>query len=115
MPEHIVSSFDTDLEGLRSTIAEMGGIAEQMLGDAVTALVRRDGELAQTVIATDARLDALQRGVEERAIMTIARRQPLAIDLRDVVSAIRISGDIERIGDLAKNCARRTLAITEGF
>lgn len=115
MPEHIVSSFDTDLEGLRSTIAEMGGIAEQMLGDAVTALIRRDGELAQTVIATDARLDALQRGVEERAIMTIAMRQPLAIDLRDVVSAIRISGDIERIGDLAKNCAKRTLAITEGF
>jgi phosphate transport system protein len=115
MPEHIVSSFDAELEALRATIAEMGGIAEQMLGDAVTALVRRDAALAQTAIATDARLDTLQRGVEERAVLTIARRQPLAADLRDVVSVIRIAGDIERIGDLAKNCAKRTLAITEGF
>ena len=115
MPDHIVSSFDQDLDSLRSTIAEMGGIAEKMLAEAVTALVRRDGELAQTVIASDRRLDDLQRIVEERAIMTIARRQPLAMDLRDVVSALRISGDLERIGDLAKNCAKRTLAITDGF
>ena len=115
MPEHIVSSFDAELNALRATIAEMGGIAEQMLGDAVTALVRRDAALAQTTIATDARLDILQRGIEERAVLTIARRQPLAVDLRDVVSVIRIAGDIERIGDLAKNCAKRTLAITEGF
>jgi phosphate transport system protein len=115
MSDHIVSSFDTDLEGLRSTIAEMGGICEQMLADAVRALVRRDEALAQVVIAGDSRLDDLQRGVEERAIMTIARRQPLAVDLRDVVSAIRISADLERIGDLAKNCAKRTLAISDGF
>ena len=115
MSDHIVTSFDTELEGLRSAIAEMGGVAEKMLGDAVTALVRRDEGLAQAVIAADGRLDALQRNVEERAIMTIARRQPVAVDLRDVVSAIRISGDLERIGDLAKNCAKRTLAISEGF
>ncbi len=115
MSDHIVSSFDTDLEHLRSSIAEMGGICEKMLADAVTALARRDEGLAQSVIASDPRLDALQRQIEEAAIMTIARRQPLAIDLRDVVSAIRISGDLERIGDLAKNCAKRTLAISDGF
>ncbi len=115
MSDHIVSSFDHDLNTLRSSIAEMGGISEKMLADAVTALVRRDETLAQQVIASDARLDTLQREVEERAIMTIARRQPLAVDLRDVVSAIRISGDLERIGDLAKNCAKRTLAISNGF
>ena len=115
MSDHIVTSFDTELEGLRSAIAEMGGIAEKMLSDAVIALVRRDDGLAQAVIAADGRLDTLQRSVEDRAIMTIARRQPLAVDLRDVVSALRISGDLERIGDLAKNCAKRTLAISEGF
>lgn len=115
MSAHIVSSFDQDLEGLRSSIAEMGGIAEKMLADAVTALVRRDEVLAQRVIAADVRLDALQRDIEEKAISTIARRQPMAVDLRDVVSAIRISGDLERIGDLAKNCAKRTLAIAGGF
>jgi phosphate transport system protein len=115
MADHIVSSFDKDLEGLRSSIAEMGGISEKMLSDAVTALVRRDMGLAQAVIGADARLDLLQRDVEERAILTIARRQPLAVDLREVVSAIRISGDLERIGDLAKNCAKRVLAISDGF
>jgi phosphate transport system protein len=115
MPEHIVSSFDADLQGLRSSIAEMGGIAEKQLADSVDALVRRDTTLAQSVIASDARLDVLQRDIEERAILTIARRQPLAIDLREIVAAIRISGDLERIGDLAKNCAKRVLAISQGF
>jgi len=115
MTDHTVKAFDTDLESLRSKIAEMGGIAEKMLSDAVTALVRRDTPLAQSVIATDPRLDTLQREVEERAIFTIARRQPLAIDLREIVSALRISGDIERIGDLAKNIAKRVLAVADGF
>ncbi|MDJ1158016.1 phosphate signaling complex protein PhoU [Chelatococcus sp. SYSU_G07232] len=112
MSEHIVSSFDTDLDTLRSKIAEMGGIAEKMLGDATLALVRRDAALAQTIIAADARLDALQRDIEERAILTIARRQPMAVDLREVVSAIRVAGDLERIGDLAKNTAKRVVAIS---
>ena len=115
MSDHIVKSFDADLESLRSAIAEMGGIAEKQLGDAVTALVRRDAALANAVIAADARLDALQREIEERAILTIARRQPLAIDLREIVSAIRISGDLERIGDMSKNCGKRVLAIADGF
>jgi phosphate transport system protein len=115
MPDHTVKAFDADLESLRSKIAEMGGIAEKMLSDSVTALVRRDTPLAQSVIATDVRLDTLQREVEERAIFTIARRQPLAIDLREIVSALRISGDLERIGDLAKNIGKRVLAIADGF
>ena len=115
MSEHIVSSYDAELQDLRRRIAEMGGIAEKQLADAVSALVRRDTALAQSVIALDNRLDTLQRDIEERAILTIARRQPLALDLREVVSAIRISGDLERIGDLAKNIAKRTVAISGPF
>jgi phosphate transport system protein len=115
MPEHIVSSYDSDLQGLRRRITEMGGIAEKMLVDAIAALVRHDKPLAQAVIASDSRLDVLQREVEESAILTIARRQPLAVDLRETISAIRVSGDVERIGDLAKNIAKRALAIGEEF
>lgn len=112
MADHIVSAFDADLGGLRRGIALMGGIAEQMLTDATRALAKGDPELAQAVIATDRRLDDLQHEVEEQAILTIARRQPLAVDLREVVSAIRIAGDLERIGDLAKNTAKRVVATT---
>jgi len=115
MSEHIVSSYDVELQDLRRSISEMGGIAEKMLVDAVDALVQRDTPLAQSVIGTDSRLDTLQRQVEERAILMIARRQPLAVDLRETISAIRVSGDIERIGDLAKNIAKRTLAIAGQF
>jgi len=111
MAEHIVSSYDADLQGLRQRIAEMGGIAEKMLVDASISLVRHDKPLARSVIASDSRLDLLQREVEENAVLTIARRQPLAVDLRETISAIRISGDVERIGDLAKNIAKRALAI----
>ncbi len=112
MPDHIVSAFDADLGGLRRGIAEMGGIAEKMLADATAALLRDDAPLAHAVIAADPRLDALQRKVEELGILTIARRQPLAADLREVVSAFRIAGDLERAGDLAKNTAKRVLAMT---
>ncbi|QRM28834.1 phosphate signaling complex protein PhoU [Microvirga sp. VF16] len=115
MSEHIVSSYDTDLQGLRQRIAEMGGIAEKMLVDSVDALARHDKPLAQTVIASDPRLDVLHREVEESAILTIARRQPLAVDLRETISAIRIAGDVERIGDLAKNIAKRAVAIGDDF
>ena len=102
MPGHIVSSYDTDLENLRRSISEMGGVAEKMTAEATDALVRRDDTLAQAVILADKRLDALQRDIEERAVLLIARRQPLAIDLRETISAIRVSGDLERIGDLAE-------------
>ncbi|WP_134495859.1 phosphate signaling complex protein PhoU [Microvirga pakistanensis] len=115
MAEHIVSSYDNDLQALRRRISEMGGIAEKMLVDAISALVRHDTALAQTVIASDKRLDLLQREIEESAILTIARRQPLAVDLRETISAIRVSGDVERIGDLAKNIGKRALAIGSDF
>ncbi|MCG7394772.1 phosphate signaling complex protein PhoU [Microvirga sp. ACRRW] len=115
MSEHIVTSYDNDLQALRRRISEMGGIAEKMLVDAISALVRHDTAMAQTVIASDKRLDVLQREVEENAILTIARRQPLAVDLRETISAIRVSGDVERIGDLAKNIAKRALAIGADF
>jgi phosphate transport system protein len=115
MQEHTVRAFDADLEGLRRSISEMGGIAEKMLGDATAALVAHDAGLAQSVIAADSRLDFLQRDAEERAILTIARRQPLAVDLREIVAAFRVAADLERIGDLAKNISKRVLAVSGGL
>jgi len=111
MSDHIVKSYDRDLEDLGRKIAEMGGLAEKMLAEAMEALSLLNTDVAQRVVATDLRLDVLQREIEEKSIMTIARRQPLAVDLRECIAAIRISGDIERIGDLAKNIAKRTLTI----
>jgi phosphate transport system protein len=115
MTEHIVRSYDADLQALRRLIAEMGGISERMLGDSTVALVRGDTVLAQKVVITDPRLDALQREIEEKAVFTIARRQPLANDLREIISAIRLASDIERVGDLAKNIAKRAIAIAGQF
>lgn len=109
--EHIVRSFDADLQELRRAIAEMGGITEKMLAESVKSLATRDPELAQKVIAMDPRLDTLQREIEDMSILTIARRQPMAVDLREIISAIRIAGDLERVGDLAKNIGKRVLVI----
>ncbi|MEN3793177.1 phosphate signaling complex protein PhoU [Fulvimarina sp. MAC3] len=111
MASHIVTSYEDELKFIVRRISEMGGQAERMLEQAVSALVRGDTALAQSVIADDVILDAAQREVDERAIMTIAKRQPMAIDLREIVGAIRISNDLERIGDLAKNIAKRVLAV----
>jgi phosphate transport system protein len=111
MTDHTVARFDQELGTLGRYIAEMGGIAEKMLSDAMDALISADMDVARTVVETDTRLDALQRQVEELAILTIARRQPMAVDLREIVAAIRISADLERVGDLAKNIAKRTLKI----
>jgi phosphate transport system protein len=111
MTEHIVRSYDQELSELRQRIVEMGGFAEKILADATEALVKRNTRLAQEAIAADKRLDVLQREVEDRAILIIAKRQPMAVDLRQIVSAFRLAGDIERIGDLAKNIAKRVLAI----
>jgi len=80
MPGHIVSSYDTDLEDLRRQISEMGGVAEKMTGEATLALARQDESLAQAVILADKRLDALQREIEEKAVLLIAKRQPMAVD-----------------------------------
>jgi phosphate transport system protein len=111
MSEHTNRAYDKELDDLGRRIAEMGGIAEKMTIDAMDALGSVDLDLAQQVIAKDPRLDALQREIEEQAILTIARRQPVAVDLREIIGAIRIAGDLERVGDLAKNIAKRTLLI----
>ena len=111
MAQHIVTSFEDDLTGLARSIAEMGGHAEQMVERAISALLRSHADLAQEVIAADKKVDALHRQIEERAILVIARRQPLAQDLRETVAAIRIASDLERIGDLGKNIAKRAIAI----
>jgi len=115
MTDHTVSAFDAELKDLQRTIAEMGGIAERMMSDAVEALARQDTRLAQKIVATDQRLDTLQREIEEMAILTIARRQPMAVDLRDVIATIRIANDLERVGDLVKNMAKRILAMENNF
>jgi phosphate transport system protein len=109
--EHTVKGYDRELDTLERRIAEMGGIAEKMVVDAMDALANADTVLAHQVVAVDPRLDALQREIEDLTVMTIARRQPVAIDLRELIGAIRIAGDLERVGDLAKNIAKRTVRI----
>jgi phosphate transport system protein len=110
---HTVVSFDTDLKALAGMIAEMGTRAGRALTEATRALAERNVQLAQQVIASDRGLDQLQHEIEEKAVTTLARRQPMAVDLREIVSAMRIAGDLERVGDLAKNVAKRVVAIGE--
>src|SRR5260221_14092029 len=115
MTDHTMKAFDTDLQDLARMVAEMGGLAEKQVADSVDALAKRDITLAQRVTAADANIDALQREIEERAVLTIARRQPMAVDLREIVGALRLANDLERIGDLGKNIAKRVAAITGDF
>lgn len=111
MTEHIVRAFEDELVSLGEKIAQMGGLAEKQLAEAIDSLNRRDISLAEVVIAADERIDHYERDIEEQAILMIARRQPMALDLREIMAAIRISADLERIGDLSKNIAKRVLAI----
>jgi phosphate transport system protein len=113
MTEHTAKAFDADLLDLARLVAEMGGMAEQQIGDAVDALDTHDTVLAARTIALDDKIDHLQREIEEKAILTIARRQPMAVDLREIVGALRVANDLERIGDLAKNIAKRVAALDE--
>ena len=115
MSEHIVSRFDDELKDVQRRIAEMGGMAERLVDLSVGALTRLDTATANSVIADDRYLDIVQRECEETAIRIIALRQPMATDLREVIGAIRISSDLERIGDLAKNIAKRVLALDGQF
>jgi len=115
MSEHTIKAFDTDLQDLARMVAEMGGLAEKEISDSVDALATRDTELALRVITIDATIDALQHDIEDKAILTIARRQPMAVDLREIVSALRVSNDLERIGDLAKNIGKRVIALNGEF
>ncbi len=107
MVEHTVKAFDSEISQLRGLIAEMGGFAEVAIREAVDALARHDEEKARQVVAADARLDALEAEVDRLAVQIIALRAPMADDLRDVIAALKISGVIERIGDYAKNIAKR--------
>ena len=115
MTDHTMKAFDTDLQELSRMVAEMGGLAEKQVADAVDALAKRDTGLAQRVTVADADIDNLQREIEEKAVLTIARRQPMAVDLREVVGALRLANDLERIGDLAKNIAKRVIALNGEF
>ena len=101
MNDHTVKSYEEELALLDKKIAQMGGIAEQNLGQSFDALERRDPKLAEAVINSDRLIDNLEREIEEQVIQMIARRQPLADDLRHIMAALRITGDLERIGDLA--------------
>lgn len=113
MVQHTMMAFDADLRELRAAIVEMGTLTQTQLTEAVTALVEGNVELARKVRATDVEIDALQHEIEAKAVGTIARRQPFAVDLREIVGALRIANDLERIGDLAVNIAKRTEQISD--
>jgi phosphate transport system protein len=105
--EHTLKAFDEDLDRLRALISEMGGLAEHAISEAMRCLIQRDVDAAQRVVADDKKLDVLEIETERRAVQLIALRAPMASDLRDVVAALKISGVVERIGDYAKNIAKR--------
>jgi phosphate transport system protein len=113
MNEHIVKSYEDELNTLTAECARMGGLTEAQVGDGIDAVVRRDTSLAETVVARDERLDVLEADIERKAIRLIALRQPMANDLRKTVAAMKIAMNLERCGDLAKNIAKRTLVLTE--
>ena len=114
MAEHTLKRFDEELERLSSTISEMGGLAESQLAQALVALRERDTESAERVIAEDARVDALDIAVQEQTVKLLALRQPMAVDLRVILSSIKIAGALERIADYAKNTAKRSIVLAQG-
>ena len=112
MPEHTVKAFDEDIGRLRGLISQMGGLAEQAIDRAMRALQRGDLELAKRVRKDDKQIDAIEAEVERLAVRIIALRAPMANDLREVVAALKIAAVVERIGDYAKNIAKRCLLYT---
>jgi phosphate transport system protein len=113
MAEHTVKAFDSEITQLRGLIAEMGGLAEVAIANAIESLVRHDEDMAKAVVANDPQIDALEAEVDRLAVRVIALRAPMADDLRDVIAALKISGVIERIGDYAKNIANRVVEIED--
>jgi phosphate transport system protein len=113
MTDHTTKAFDVDLREITDMVAEMGHDVEKQTAHALDALAGRDADLAQRAITIDAGIDALQHEIEEKAVLTIARRQPMAIDLREIIGAVRIANDLERIGDLAKNIGKRVGPLSE--
>lgn len=110
---HTVRSFDEQIEELRTLIGQMGGLAEAQISDAVDALMRRDADAAMEVVVRDLELDRMEAEAERLAVTIIALRSPLADDLREIVAALKISAVIERIGDYAKNIAKRVPVLTQ--
>lgn len=113
MAEHTVKAFSEELDAITQEVARMGGLAEAAVADSLVAVARRDTELAQQIIQRDAKIDAAQREIERRAIKLFALRQPMASDLRVVLTAWRIATELERVGDLAKNIAKRALILNQ--
>jgi phosphate transport system protein len=113
MTEHTVRSYEDELNKLSAECARMGGLTEAQVADALTAVVKRNQELAGNVVTRDDRLDVAEREIERHAIRLIALRQPMADDLRRTLAAMKIANNLERCGDLAKNIAKRTLVIIE--
>jgi len=111
MSEHTVRSFGEQLEALSTKIAQMGGLAEAQLSAAIESITKRDSSLAERTIAQDQKVDELEIEIETQAVRLLALRQPVAEDLRRVIGAIKISSDLERIGDLSKNIAKRALVL----
>jgi phosphate transport system protein len=112
-PEHIARAYDEELRKLNSTIAEMGGLAENQLGTAIEAVTTRDTGLAARVVEGDVKVDQLERELDSLAIRLLALRQPVARDLREIFSALKIGSDLERIGDYAANVAKRSIALSQ--
>ncbi len=115
MTDHIVTSFSEELEQLATNVSKMGGLAEAQLQSAIDAITRRDMKLADRTVEQDQQLDDLELLIEENAVELIALRQPMALDLREAMAAIKIAADLERIGDLAKNISKRSLVIFEDY
>ncbi|SDD70957.1 phosphate signaling complex protein PhoU [Rhodospira trueperi] len=111
--DHTVRSFDAELVQLANTVVRAGGLVEAQLAAAVQALVRRDSRLAAEVVAGDAKVDALEREIQDSAVRLLALRQPVAQDLRHIVAALKIAGDLERIGDYGANVAKRTMVVNQ--
>ena len=111
--EHIVKSYDEELERLKQIIVEMGGMAESQLAEAIEAVAKRDSELAARVIQADDKVDQLERDLDNLAVRLLALRQPMARDLREVVAALKIASDLERICDYAANVAKRSIALAQ--
>ncbi|BAK65564.1 MULTISPECIES: phosphate signaling complex protein PhoU [Sphingobium] len=112
MTEHTVKAFDDDINALRALIAEMGGLTEDAIDNAMRALTTRDIALAKSVVAGDARIDELDAQIERLVVQTIALRAPLADDLREIIAVLKISGIVERMADYAKNIAKRVETVT---
>jgi phosphate transport system protein len=111
MSEHIVKSFTEQLESLTNGVSQMGGLAEAQFANAIEAVAKRDTRLAEAAIGSDDRIDRIQQTVEDQSLRVLALRQPMASDLRNTLAALKISNELERIGDLAKNIAKRALVL----